>query len=146
MTAADIEEKVWFRLLIEWRRRGRRGLTLPFLFGAVLREQGSPTGTKSDILALLDDIKSQDDDQRIVLFGWCADLQTPILHLEFAEHRMFLNLFEPVDEFFAIEKSLGTYLQLPDHNKEELLEVLAENAAQPVNKGRYSSSACSGRM
>jgi hypothetical protein len=138
VSAIDIEETVWFRLLNEWRRRGRRGLTLPFLVGAVLREQGSPTGTKSDIWALLNEIESQDDDQRIVLFGWCADLRTPLLHMEFAEHRMYLDLFEPADEFFVVEKSLGTYLQLPGHNKANLLEVLVEYAAQPVNEGRYS--------
>jgi hypothetical protein len=138
VTAVDIEEAVWFKLLNEWRRRGRRGLTLPFLVGAVLREQGRSTGNKSDIWALLNEIESQDDDQRIVLFGWCADLRTPLLHMEYAEHRMYLDLFETADEFFVVEKSLGTYLQLPDHNKANLLEVLVEHAEQPVNKGRYS--------
>lgn len=137
MISVDIEETVWFKLLNEWRRRGRRGLTLPFLVGAVLREQGRSTGNKSDILALLNEIESQEDDQRIVLFGWCADLRTPLLHMEHAEHRMYLDLFEPADEFFVVEKSLGTNLQLTDHDKAGLLDVVVENATQPVNEGRY---------
>lgn len=136
--ATDIEERVWFRLLNEWRRRGRRGLTLPFLVGAVLREQGKSAGTRSDIWALLNEIGSIDNDQRVVLFGWCADLKTPLLHMEFAEHRMYLHLFEPTDEFFVVEKSLGAHLHLPDHDKVELLDVLVDLAEQPVNEGRYS--------
>lgn len=142
--ATDIEEKVWFRLLKEWRRRGRRGLTLPFLVGAVLREQGATSGNKSDIWALLNDIENQDDDKRTVMFGWCADLKTPLLHMEFAEQRMYLNLFEPADEFFVIEKSLGTHLHLPDHDKEKLLEVLVEHAERLVNEGRYSRKRVAG--
>ena len=138
MSSIDIEEAVWFRLLNEWRRRGRRGLTLPFLVGAVLREQGSSIGIKSDIWASLNEIESQDDDQRIVLFGWCADHRTPFLHMEYAEHRMYLDLFEPADEFFVVEKSLGTNLQLTDHDKAGLLDVVVENAIQTVNEGRYS--------
>lgn len=136
--ATNIEERVWFRLLNEWRRRGRRGLTLLFLVAAVLREQGDPAGTKSDIWALLNEIESQDDDQRAVLFGWCADLKTPLLHMEFAEHRMYMHLFELADEFFVIEKSLGTHLHLPNHDKAEMLDVLVEHAEQSVNDGRYS--------
>ena len=64
-----IEEMAWFRLLNEWRRRGRRGLTLPFIVGAVLREQDKLSGSRSDIWAVLNEIGSQDDDQRIILFG-----------------------------------------------------------------------------
>jgi len=134
----DIEETIWYRLLNEWRRRKRRVLTFPFLVGAVLREQGKPAGTKSDIWELLNEIGRQDDDQRVVLFGWCADLKTPLLHMELAEHRMYLDLFEPVDEFFLVEKSLGKYLGLPDFGKAELLDVLVENAERPVKEGRYS--------
>jgi len=125
-------------LLNEWRRRGRKGLTLPFLVGAVLRERGSPAGTKSDIWALLNEIASQDDDQRMVLFGWCADLRTPLLHMEFAETRMFQDLFEPADEFFVVEKTLATHLRVTASDKLELLNILVDHAEQPVNEGRYS--------
>lgn len=134
----DIEAKAWFRLLSEWRRRGRRGLTLPFLVGSVLREQGKDQGARSDIWSLLDDISGQDDDQRIVVFGWCADSRMPLLHLEYAEHRLYLDLFEPSDGFFVIEKTLRSYLQVPNHGKAELLEVLVQHAEPPVNEGRYS--------
>jgi len=106
---ADIESTIWFSLLTEWRIRGRRGLTLPFLVCPVLRGQGKPLGSKSDICRLLNEIACQDNDQRIIVFGWCADLRIPLLHMEFAEQRMYLDLFEPAYEFFVVEKSLATY-------------------------------------
>jgi hypothetical protein len=136
--AADIEDRVWFRLLTEWRNRGRRGLTLPFLTGAVLRQQGKAAGTRSDIWALLNEIGSQDDDQWIILFGWCADLQSPLLHKEYAEHRMSTDLYEPADGFLVIEKSLCRYMRLPDLDKEALLTTLVKQAVKPVSEGRYS--------
>jgi len=86
----------------------------------------------------LNDIENQEEDQRAVLFGWCADLKTPLLHMEFAEHRMYLQLLEPADEFFVVEKSLGAHLHLPDHDKSELLDAFVVHAERPVNEGRYS--------
>jgi hypothetical protein len=104
----------------------------------VLRGQGKPSGTKSDIWWLLNEIGSQDNDQRVVVFGWCADFRIPLLHIEFAEQRVYLDLFEPADEFFVVEKSLATYLHIPNHDRAELLDVLVGRAEQPVNEGRYS--------
>lgn len=143
---ADIEKLVWFRLLNEWRQRSRRGLTLPFLVGAVLREEGKLSGTRLDIGRFLNEIKSHEDDHKIVMFGWCADLGVPILHLEYAEHALHTYLFEPTDEFFVIEKSLGRYLCIPDHDKAELLDVLVDLAERPVSEGRYSLKRVAGKL
>ena len=51
---------------------------------------------------------------------------------------MYLQLLEPADEFFVVEKSLGAHLHLPDHDKSELLDAFVVHAERPVNEGRYS--------
>ncbi|MEW8203285.1 MAG: hypothetical protein AB2697_08620 [Candidatus Thiodiazotropha endolucinida] len=142
---SDIDKPIWFRLLNEWRQRRRRGLTLPFLIGAVLREQGKSVGSRSDILQLLDEIDSQEDDQKVIMLGWCADLKMPILHMEFAEHTLNSDLFEPTDKFFVVEKSLGKYLNIPDHDKSKLLEVVVDDAEQLVEEGRFSIKRVEGK-
>ncbi len=118
---------------------------MPFLVGAVLREQGKSVGSRSDILQLLDEIDSQEDDQKIIMFGWCADLKMPILHMEFAEHAFYSELFEPTDEFFVVEKSLGRYLNIPDHDKSKLLEAMFDYAEQLVEEGRFSIKRAEGK-
>ena len=50
--------------------------------------------------------------------------------MEFAEHRMFMDLLEPADEFFVVEKSLGRYLHVPDYGKEELLDVFGSETGE----------------
>ncbi|MEW8440768.1 MAG: hypothetical protein AB2689_21680 [Candidatus Thiodiazotropha taylori] len=119
---------------------------MPFLVGAVLREQGKSVGSRSDILQLLDEIDSQEDDQKIVMFGWCADLKIPILHMEFAEHALNSDLFESIDEFFVVEISLGRYLNIPDHDKSRLLEAMVDAAEQLLEEGRFSVKRTEGKF
>lgn len=132
------DKPIWFRLLNQWRRRTHRGLTLPFLVGAVLREQGKSVGSRSDIIRLLNDFDSHEDDQKIIMFGWCADLKMPILHMEFAEHTLNTDVFEPKDEFFVVEKSLVRYLNIPDFDKSNFLEAMVDDAEPLVEEGRFS--------
>jgi hypothetical protein len=99
----------------------------------------------SDILHLLNEIDSHEDDQKIIMLGWCADLKMPILHMEFAEHAFNSDLFEPTDEFFVVEKCLSRYLNIPDHNKSRLLMAMVDAAEQPVEEGRFSVKRTEGK-
>jgi hypothetical protein len=68
----------WLRLLQAWRGRGKRGLTLPFLVGAVALRAGRSQASRADAKTLLRDIGSAILPGWAVEVGWCDDLKFPI--------------------------------------------------------------------
>ena len=72
---------VWFRLLMEWERSGRFGLTIPFVYGALNRPDGPLRGApsfmklQSLVTSLVDDVP---DGSLIRLYN-CATVNDLIL-------------------------------------------------------------------
>ena len=72
---------VWFRLLMEWERSGRFGLTIPFVYGALNRPEGPLRGAtsfmklQSFVTSLVDDVP----DGSLIRLYTCATVNDLIL-------------------------------------------------------------------
>jgi hypothetical protein len=70
----------WFVLMHEWvtQNHGDRGITLPFLVGALAYKENS-TPTESYVRGVLNEMIANPVDDYVTEIGWCASLGSPVL-------------------------------------------------------------------
>ena len=71
----------WFVLMRAWVQEGHgeRGITLPFLVGAVALNRQNENPTLQDAKRLLDEIICKLVEEFVVEIAWCPSLAAPIL-------------------------------------------------------------------
>lgn len=71
----------WFLLMSAWVKEGHgeRGITLPFLVGAIALSRQNENPTIQDARTLLDEMITQPVHEHVVEIAWCSSLAAPIL-------------------------------------------------------------------
>ncbi|HTV54879.1 MAG TPA: hypothetical protein VMI06_08170 [Terriglobia bacterium] len=115
----------WLRLLQAWQGRGKRGLTLPFLVGAIALQRGELEASRVETEELLKDIQSKKLPGRAVEVGWCWDLKAPILSVVQSPHSGLV---------FGSDLKRNFKCDDPD----ELAGRLLAGAELPIREGNFS--------
>lgn len=135
-------EPDWFILMQEWKKQnyGDRGITLPFLVGALAFKENNSQPTAADARSLLEEMITSPVDNYVTEIGWCSSLGAPVL----AAARALSGSTSKVgfkrpskDELCLI---FGDDLQRHGNlwNSRSLVEELVDDTKEPIEGRRYS--------
>lgn len=134
----------WFLLINAWLGRGRYGLTLPFLVGAIAYHRHKPHPASNEITALVNEIINNPVRGYIVHIRWCAEYGSAVfaVYEEDSPQRVRDRVVEikPTGiqiPSVAIERNLATVWKVPAE-KDALLGKLVDTATEPVISGNFS--------
>lgn len=135
----------WFLLMQEWVKQGHgdRGVTLPFLVGAIATRNNTLQPTLEDARAILTDMIKNPIEDYSTDIGWCSTLGTPVLAA--------IASPSPATSKVGFARPLGNDLcvifgdQLQQHwnlwDAQSLLDELIDDARDAITAGNYSRDA-----
>jgi len=134
----------WFSLINAWLKKGRYGLTLPFLVGAQAQISGKTTANRRDVESLLDDIISNPVNGHIVHIKWCYNIHSPVFAFydENSPYRLFNSPIEIISQTtgrpsLKIDNNLATELGVTE-KYEDILRTLVDKSIEHIEKGNFS--------
>ena len=136
-------KSAWFKLL-EYHRRNRLGLTLPFLIGALRTPPGATVADAGvsigELRRLLESMRDETPDSYYIRIMTCNNLGQPVATPGPSRYRQ-----GTVDrEIFSTKRDMcSLYIEptyLPDEQRgfASLLECLWSHSAQPILERRFS--------
>lgn len=133
----------WFKLL-EYHRRNRLGLTLPFSIGALRTPSGAAVtderASLDELRSLIESMRDETPDSYYIRIMTCSNLGQPVATPGPSRYRQ-----GSVDrELFSMKRNMcSLYIEptyLPDEKRgiASLLECLWSHAGQPIHERRFS--------
>ena len=132
----------WFVLMREWvlQNHGDRGVTLPFLIGALAHKRDAPPPSRADAKTLLNQMISNPVDSYVTEIAWCSSLGAPVLTATEAPFRFNskAGFRHPSRDLLSVV--FGTDLQDRWHSSDPsvLLDELLDDAEVAITERRFS--------
>ena len=134
----------WFILIEQWvpKRMGEHGVTLPFLVGALAYKAGQTKLGAQHVRDVLDDIIKHFVEGYITEVSWCWEMDAPVLNtkrIDSSERmRSSVALPRPSGDGDSLVFGPNIVSHWNSNDPSALIKRLAEDAAEPVSKGKYS--------
>jgi hypothetical protein len=133
----------WFLLIEQWRimKMGERGITLPFLVGALAYKAGKSEVTAGDVKNVLDTIREEPVAGYVIEVAWCNNIKSPVFSvgtLKDKNRMQFMSSFMGLDtnECFGFGSNLEISFGCKDAS--QCYQKLLDYAAEHVEHGHYS--------
>lgn len=134
----------WFALIKAWLKRGRDGLTLPFLVGAIAYHRGKKGTDRGDIELLVNEIIQIPVEGYIVHIRWCLQYGSAVFAVyetdsPYRLHDRCVKIQSKDSSVTSvvIENNLAAEWQI-QASEQSLLKALIDRSEEHVLKGNYS--------
>ncbi len=132
----------WFVLMKEWvaQNHGDRGVTLPFLVGALAYKQNNEASSWKDARSVLTQMIEQPVENHVTEIAWCSSLGTPILTAATAPSpfQPQVGFRYPSSEIMSLVFGLDLQNRWNSSNGNDLLESLLDDAEVAIHDRTYS--------
>lgn len=127
----------------EWvkQRWGERGVTLPFLVGALAIKNKNLTTTAEDAQSLLREMVADPVSGYLIEIGWCPMLRAPVLAARKVGSIGFshaVGFKHPSNDQLCLVFSQEFQQKGDSSDAESLLKVLIDDAEEPIKNKTYS--------
>lgn len=132
----------WFVLMREWvmQNHGDRGVTLPFLVGALAYKENKLQPTMADTRAVLDEMIAKPVDDYVTEIGWCSSLGAPVFTATEGPSRFNskVGFRHPSKEWLCVVFGHDLQLRWDCSDASTLIGELVEDALGPIADRKYS--------
>jgi hypothetical protein len=138
----DMKKPDWFILIEQWKKKGmgERGVTLPFIVGALAHKRGEGDLGAQHVRNVLEDIRKHPVEGHVTHITWCHDRAAPLLEVMRIEDALktSVTIPRPSGEGDSIVFGRLLYDRWKSKDPDDLLRQLEDDATEPVSKGHYS--------
>jgi hypothetical protein len=132
----------WFVLMREWRAQnhGDRGITLPFLVGALAHKRNKSQPTLEDVKSLFHEMVTKPLDDFTTEVGWCSTLGAPVLAATPAPPKFTskVGFRHPSQDWLCVVFGEELQRHWRSSDADELAEKLIWDANEAIVERKYS--------